>query len=424
MSHFSYNFFSHTCRRCTPTLGLKANRFHICRNMFFVVPTCTTLDYYETSPSAVAGPVRAIQSVAVRVSTTGEGTGSKKSAFRTAPFDLKPLARSCSPQWYEGHRRLRVTKDSTTLRAEIVAKVERRSKRKGAAKNDDVSNRPPQPQQKQAPQAEGLLPRRGRGGMAEVGDDELILAFASIDANAVRDGYNYIQLFSPEPPEDGEGGSKVSGGEETKGLFWLSFCSTAFSPSLLESYQVVWARRTESGGERRQLHQKLVPRDQGMLRRFVGTEKLPRSCFYLFHLPSGLFVPRSRSRYVSSTSSLQPFRLEKLGRVWTDVGFENCGARVYMTRAIRCACIRCLKPRRRRGCGCSWRGRQLRPSDGTIGPPHGTTRASLQLDRAWRRRRGEGRGLERRGAHHACRSWGIRLGKGRLVRCWWPTFLS
>lgn len=171
------------------------------------------VDYYETPPSAAAGPVRPIQSVAVRISSAGDGTRVKNNAFRTSPFILKPLDRSCSPQWYEGHRRLRVSKGSTFLRAEIVAKVDRGSKgRAGATSGTSKGQR--QPQQQQAPPAEGLLSSRGGRGLAELGDDELILAFASMDVNAVRDGYNYIQLFSPETLEDGGGDSNRSGGTE------------------------------------------------------------------------------------------------------------------------------------------------------------------------------------------------------------------
>eukprot|EP00752_Nemacystus_decipiens_P007665 g6853.t1 len=166
-------------------------------------------DYYETSPSAAAGPVRAIRSVAVRISTAGDGTRSTNSAFRTSPFALKPLARSCSPQWYEGHRRLRVSKDGAVLRAEIIAKVEQGSRGRAKA-TSDISKGQRQSQQK-APQAEGLLSSRGRRGLAELGDDELILAFASMDVNAVRDGYNYIQLFSPESLEDDGNGSNGTG---------------------------------------------------------------------------------------------------------------------------------------------------------------------------------------------------------------------
>lgn len=153
--------------------------------------------------------MRAIQSVAVRISATGERNHRNNNAFRTAPFHLKPLARSCSPQWYEGQRRLRVAEGSIFLRAEIIAKVEWGSKGRGGSKND-ASRRQ---RQQQAPPAEGLLPRRGDGALAELGDNELILAFASIDANATRDGYNYIQLFSPETLEDDQGSTKRSGGK-------------------------------------------------------------------------------------------------------------------------------------------------------------------------------------------------------------------
>lgn len=191
------------------------------------------LDYYEVTPSAAAEPVRAIQSVAVRISTTtvergmgrdsiiGAGNkGSNSNAFRTAPFYVKQLSTmTCSPQWYEGHRRLHVTNSVTSLRAEILAKVDLSSRGNGGTTMGN--ERRGRQQQLQAPPAEGVTPTgRGVGGAAEVAaNSEIVLAYASVDLNAVRDGYNYVQLFSSghrdDDTDDGGGSSTRRAGEET-----------------------------------------------------------------------------------------------------------------------------------------------------------------------------------------------------------------
>lgn len=191
------------------------------------------LEYYKVSPSAPAGPVRPIQSVAVRISTKTEergmsrniivGATSKKggnsNAFRTAPFYVKQLStRTCSPQWYEGHRRLHVTNSVTSLRAEILAKVDLGSRGKGGT--TPGNERKGQQEQLQAPPAEGVTPTgRGVGGAAEIAaKSEIVLAYASVDLNAVRDGYNYVQLFSSghrdDDMDDSGGSSTRRTGEE------------------------------------------------------------------------------------------------------------------------------------------------------------------------------------------------------------------
>ncbi len=178
-------------------------------------------DYYDGASSATAVAVQTIQSVAVRIFTTGEDSINSSSnssytggndAFRTAPFDVKPLiSASCSPQWYEDHRRLRVTRGVTNLRAEIIAKVRRGATgRIGGRTNSNNRQRQGQ-QKKQAFAAEGTTMKTG--ATTELGADEIVLAHASVDVDAVRDGYNYIQLFSPGNPEDDGGRSKRSGGE-------------------------------------------------------------------------------------------------------------------------------------------------------------------------------------------------------------------
>ncbi|CAM9640751.1 unnamed protein product, partial [Ectocarpus sp. 12 AP-2014] len=194
-------------------------------------------DYYEVAPTAAAEPVRTIQSVAVRISTTtgergvgrdsiiGAGKkGSNSNAFRTAPFYVKQLSTTtCSPQWYEGHRRLHVTNSITSLRAEILAKVDLGSRGKGGTTMGN-ERRGPQ-QQLQAPPAEGVTPTgRGVGGAAEIAaNSEIVLAYASVDLNAVRDGYNYVQLFSSghrhDDMDDGGGSStrRAESGSETDG---------------------------------------------------------------------------------------------------------------------------------------------------------------------------------------------------------------
>lgn len=162
--------------------------------------------------------MRSIQSVTVRMSTTrGEGkhggSGSTSTsngngnndAFRTAPFYMKaPYRGACSPQWYEGHRRLRVTEGTTKLRAKVLARVDRGGVAGRERGKGDKSNTQRQ-QQQHAPPAEGLISTSRE--MAGLAANEIVLAFASVDLDAVRDGFNYIPLFSPDSPEDDDGGS-------------------------------------------------------------------------------------------------------------------------------------------------------------------------------------------------------------------------
>lgn len=163
--------------------------------------------------------------MAVRISTTGEDrtNGSSNSnnynrgnnTFRTAPFDVKPLiSASCSPQWYEGHRRLRVTRGITNLRAEIIAKVRRGATGRVGGKKKKNNRQRQQQEELQASPAEGTTMNKKTAETTELGADEILLALATIDVDAVRDGYNYFQLFSPGNPEDDGSGSKRSGGEE------------------------------------------------------------------------------------------------------------------------------------------------------------------------------------------------------------------
>ncbi|CAM9193761.1 unnamed protein product [Scytosiphon promiscuus] len=150
----------------------------------------TMADYYEASSPAADDPSLAIQSVVVRISTItsetglgpeGKGRGGDDNTFRTAPVDVKQFKRaSCSPQWHEGHRYLRVTESFTNLRAEVLARVERRSVRA------------------LAPPAEGVVATGAGEGAVDLAADEVLLAHALIDLSAVRDGYNYVPLFSPE----------------------------------------------------------------------------------------------------------------------------------------------------------------------------------------------------------------------------------
>lgn len=191
--------------------------------LFSISILCVRVQDYEASSSASVvgnGSVRRVQSVAVRISTTkGEdkqgstATSSISSdvnnAFRTAPFYVKALARGgCSPQWYEGHRRLRVNKGTTNLRAEILARVDRGGAtfRRGGSKTD-ISNRQ---RQQLAPPAEGVVSNNRE--LAGLAANEIVLASASVDLDAVRDGFNYVQLFSPENPENYADGGGVSGG--------------------------------------------------------------------------------------------------------------------------------------------------------------------------------------------------------------------
>lgn len=183
------------------------------------------LDYYEGS--AAADPALSIQTVAVRISTRatggngvgqeGKGSGEYNNAYRTAAFHVKQFNRaSCSPQWHEGHRRLCVNQGLTTLQAEVLARVERGSSWGEAGGNSvgvkqQAQQRQEERQQhrqqaQQAPQAEGMLATGSGPRAPNLAADEIVLARACIDLSAVRDGYNYVQLFSPEDAEDAEHG--------------------------------------------------------------------------------------------------------------------------------------------------------------------------------------------------------------------------
>lgn len=105
---------------------------------------------------------------------------------------MKQLANvPCTPQWREGDRHLVIDRGVTNLRGDIIASVERRGSR---------SN--------------------GRPQVPSVADEmatsaEITLASASLDLDAARDGYNYVQLFSPAPRYGEDGGSSLSvGGPE------------------------------------------------------------------------------------------------------------------------------------------------------------------------------------------------------------------
>lgn len=141
-------------------------------------------DYYSRDSSdAGKGKGKEILSVTVRVSA-GTGNGP---AFRTAPFHVKQLGgKSCSAQWHEGHHSLRIDGSVTNLRCQIYARVDNK-------KNDDIGVG----RTKKAPAAEVGM---GAVGAVEAGGTtsaEILLACATLDLNAAREGYNFVQLFSP-----------------------------------------------------------------------------------------------------------------------------------------------------------------------------------------------------------------------------------
>lgn len=113
-----------------------------------------------------------IQSISVRVS--GDGV-----AFRTKPFHVKQLGgATCSPQWQEGSRTLRLNRDTNHLRAEILAVIE-------SPKNDLAT----------------------ATGTATI---ETVFATACLDLTSTKSGYNYVQLFSPPIGESDSSSSSTS----------------------------------------------------------------------------------------------------------------------------------------------------------------------------------------------------------------------
>lgn len=96
------------------------------------------------------------------------------------PFHVKQLGgATCAPQWKEGSRTLRLNRDITHLRAEILARIE-------------------QPKT-------GLETAVGTTTTAEI-----MFATASLDLTATKNGYNYVQLFSPPAGENDNGHSSTS----------------------------------------------------------------------------------------------------------------------------------------------------------------------------------------------------------------------
>lgn len=162
-------------------------------------------EFYRTSSSsssdAAAGTTtRKILSVTVRISA------GNTEALRTAPFPVKDQlggggVSSCSLQWHdEGHHSLRVDQSVAKLRCQIFARVDKRrsSSDTAAAANAGVVT-----DRERAPVADAMaIVAAGAAGVAggvEAGvtsSTEIVLASASLDLDAARDGYNYVQLFS------------------------------------------------------------------------------------------------------------------------------------------------------------------------------------------------------------------------------------
>lgn len=150
----------------------------------------TAEDYYGGS---LASGIGRIQSVAVRISA-GED-----SAFRTAPVPVNQLpGEPCALQWHEGKRGLRVNRGVANLSGQVLARIERRSSRDNG--------------QGRTPPAEGTT----TVGAAEAPKEsksatEIVLASAFMNVDSARDGYNYVQLFSPDRNSHEDGGSTSLG---------------------------------------------------------------------------------------------------------------------------------------------------------------------------------------------------------------------
>lgn len=104
----------------------------------------------------------------------------KSEAFRTAPFDVKNVSDACcAPQWQEGERRLRLNRGASNLQIQIIARVDRYGG-SGTART----------------QGSPVVAVAWKG--VEATTTEVVLASATVDLKAVRNGYQYVQLFSPE----------------------------------------------------------------------------------------------------------------------------------------------------------------------------------------------------------------------------------
>lgn len=153
--------------------------------------TTDDLDFYGASHASTAGK---IQSVAVRI-YADEGN-----AYRTAPVRVNQVAGfSSTYEWHEGERRFRIHRGVHHLRAQIIATVMEKNIPGSIAGGSEVVTA----------QAEVT------GGVPGMTANDILLATSSVDLSAIREGYNYVQLFSPRL-EDGEDTWSSRSGESEK----------------------------------------------------------------------------------------------------------------------------------------------------------------------------------------------------------------
>ena len=98
---------------------------------------------------------------------------------------------SCAPQCHDGHHGLRIDQSVTELRCHIIAKVEKSSCSSSSDTAAVVTQREMAAATPAATPAGGVM-----AAEAGVTSTEIALASASLDLDAARDGYNFVQLFS------------------------------------------------------------------------------------------------------------------------------------------------------------------------------------------------------------------------------------
>lgn len=160
----------------------------------------TTEFYRASSSSSSAGDASAgekVVSVTVRISAGGGNNAS----FRTTPFHVKQQLGgvvSCAPQWHDDHHGLRIDRSVTNLRCKIIARVE-----KSSSSSSDTTAVVTDREMAAATAAVATPAGVVMAAEAGVTSTEIVLASASLDLDAARDGYNFVQLFSAGRSNDG-----------------------------------------------------------------------------------------------------------------------------------------------------------------------------------------------------------------------------
>lgn len=124
--------------------------------------------------------------MSVRISA-GNETVYRTSQFRVDPQYGGAATGSTTHQWHDGECRLRIDRGVTSLRGELLAKVA---------------------QSPESPDALGRAP-------SAAGTTEHVIATATVDLSTVRNGYNYITMFSPSR-NDSVGVAGEGNGERTE----------------------------------------------------------------------------------------------------------------------------------------------------------------------------------------------------------------